>query len=76
MFDNLGAQRQFPETISITLDFNQALIDDTVAEYSLFFDRTIRNSVDATFVVTAGAGSAEQVAGEGGASGTLFSPSF
>ena len=57
MVDNLGDRKQFPETVAITLDFNSALIDDTVAEYSLFFDRTIRNSVDSTFVVTAGTGS-------------------
>jgi hypothetical protein len=56
--DNTGARKQFPETVSVTLDFNQALIDDTVAEYTLWFDRTIRNAVDVTFVVTAGTGSA------------------
>lgn len=56
MVDDGGTRRQFPETISVTLDFNAALIDDTLAEYVLFFDRTIRNAVDATFVVTAGTG--------------------
>lgn len=57
MFDNTSVQRQFPETVAVTLDFNAALIDDTLAEYTLWFDRTIRNAVDATFVITAGAGS-------------------
>jgi hypothetical protein len=56
MVDDSGTRRQFPETISVTLDFNTALIDDTLAEYVLFFDRTIRNAVDATFVITAGTG--------------------
>lgn len=45
LLDNLGDRKQFPETVSVTLDFNQALIDDVVAEYVLFFDRTIRNNV-------------------------------
>lgn len=55
LVDNTGTRRQFPETISVTLDFNQALIDDTVAEYVLFFDRTLRNSV-ADLIVTAVSG--------------------
>jgi hypothetical protein len=45
MFDNTGTARTFPETISVTLDFNDALINDTVAEYVLYFDRTIRTTV-------------------------------
>lgn len=52
LVDNTGTRRQFPETISVTLDFNAALIDDTVAEYVLYFDRTIRTAV-ADFVLTA-----------------------
>lgn len=55
LVDNTGTRRQFPETISVTLDFNAALIDDAAAEYVLFFDRTIRNSV-ADLVITAGTG--------------------
>lgn len=52
-FDNLGVLRTNKETIAITLDFNQILIDDTVAEGDLFFDRTIRTSVS-DLVVNAG----------------------
>jgi hypothetical protein len=55
MVDDTGVRRQFPETISVTLDFNAALIDDSVAEYTLWFDRTIRNTVT-DLVVTAGTG--------------------
>jgi len=54
-FDNLGTQRNAPLTVSVTLDFNQTLIDDTVAEYTLFFDFTrTRNVTD--LIVTAGTG--------------------
>ena len=54
-FDNLGTQRSAPLTVSVTLDFNQTLIDDTVAEYTLFFDFTrTRASDDA--LLTAGTG--------------------
>jgi hypothetical protein len=52
-WDNLGVLRTNKETIAITLDFNQILIDDTVAEADLFFDRTIRTSV-ADLIVNAG----------------------
>jgi hypothetical protein len=52
-FDNTGTARSFPETIPITLDFNQTLIDDTVAEFDLFFDRTIRTNVT-DFVISTG----------------------
>lgn len=44
-YDNLGSLKQNPETIAITLDANQTLIDDTVAEMDLFYDRTIRTPV-------------------------------
>lgn len=54
-WDNTGVLRTNKETIAITLDFNQILIDDTVAEADLFFDRTIRTSV-ADLVVNAGTG--------------------
>jgi len=55
-YDNTGVERSFPETISVTLDFNSALISDTVATYDLYFDRTIQTTTDATFVLTAGTG--------------------
>lgn len=57
-FDNLGTQRNAPLTVSVTLDFNQTLIDDTVAEYTLYFDYTIRTE-DTTLtdlIITAGTG--------------------
>ena len=54
MVDNTGTRRQFPETVAITLDFNSALIDDTVAEYTLWFDRTIRTSVSDLVVNSGG----------------------
>jgi len=53
VFDNTGTQRGFPVGTPVTLDFNQTLIDDTVAEYTLYFDRTIRTTV-ADLVVNAG----------------------
>ena len=43
-YDNLNAPKTFPETIAVTLDFNQIAIDDTTTEYDLFYDRTIRTS--------------------------------
>lgn len=52
-WDNLGVLRSNKETIAITLDFNQILIDDTVAEGDLFFDRTIRTLVS-DLIVNAG----------------------
>jgi len=57
LYDNLGNPKTFPETIAITLDFNAALIDDTVAEYVLWYDRTIRtpNTTLLDAVLTAGA---------------------
>jgi hypothetical protein len=55
-YDNTNAPKTFPETIAVTLDFNQIAIDDTTTEYDLFYDRTIRTTTDATFVVTAGTG--------------------
>ena len=53
-FDNTGTQRFNPETIAVTLDFNQTLIDDTVAEGDLFYDRTIRTSVSDLVVNSGG----------------------
>lgn len=43
-YDNLNAPKTFPETIAVTLDFNQIAIDDTTTKYDLFYDRTIRTS--------------------------------
>jgi hypothetical protein len=55
LFDNTGAQRSYPVTVTVTLDFNDTLIDDTVAAYTLYWDRTIRNTVS-DLVITAGTG--------------------
>ena len=52
-YDNLNAPKTFPETIAVTLDFNQIAIDDTTTEYDLFYDRTIRTNVT-DFVLTSG----------------------
>ena len=52
VYDNLNAAKTFPETIAVTLDFNQVAIDDTTTEYDLFYDRTIRTTV-ADLVLTA-----------------------
>jgi hypothetical protein len=41
-YDNTNTLRSKPESIAVTLDFNQIAIDDTATEYDLFFDRTIR----------------------------------
>ena len=51
-FDNLGTQRFNPETIAVTIDFNSTIVDDSVAEFDLFYDRTIRTVVS-DFVVSA-----------------------
>lgn len=52
-YDNTGTVRANPETIPVTVDFNQTLEDDTVAEFDVFYDRTIRTSVS-DLVVNAG----------------------
>jgi hypothetical protein len=44
-YDNNGTARANPETIAVTIDFNSTIIDDTVAEFDLFYDRTIRTTV-------------------------------
>lgn len=44
-FDASQIGRIFPETIAITLDFNDALTSDAVSTYDLYFDRTIRTVV-------------------------------
>jgi hypothetical protein len=54
-YDNLGTLRSAPLSVSVTLDFNQTLIDDTLAEYTLFFDYTRRRSTT-DLVITAGTG--------------------
>jgi hypothetical protein len=54
-YDNTGAVRSFPVSVTVTLDFNQTLIDDPVAKYTLFFDRAIRTTVS-DLVITAGSG--------------------
>jgi len=54
-YDNLGTLRSAPLSVSVTLDFNQTLIDDAVAEYTLFFDYTRRRSTT-DLVITAGTG--------------------
>jgi hypothetical protein len=45
-FDDLGIQRSAPLTVSVTLDFNSTLIDDTLAVYTLFFDFTRTRASD------------------------------
>lgn len=52
-YDNAGDSKAFPETIAVTLDFNQIAIDDTSTEYDLFYDSTIITSVT-DFVLTSG----------------------
>ena len=55
-FDNTGVLRSNKETIAVTLDFNDILITDTLADGDLFFDRTIRTNV-ADLDIVAGTGS-------------------
>jgi hypothetical protein len=43
-YDNLGIARSNPETIAVTLDFNQIAIDDSVSEWERSF-RITRNLV-------------------------------
>jgi hypothetical protein len=54
-YDNTGGVRSAPLTVAVTLDFNQTIIDDSVAEFTLFFDRTIRTTVS-DLVIAAGTG--------------------
>jgi len=63
-YDNTGAERAFPETIAVVLDFNAALINDTVATYDLYFDRTVRNTVS-DLVVAAGTGATGNITSAG-----------
>ena len=56
VFDNTGTARGFPIGTTVTLDFNQTLIDDTLAEFTLYFDRTIRNTGITDLIITAGTG--------------------
>lgn len=55
MYDNTGTVRGFPIGTPVTLDFNQTLIDDVLAKYTLYFDRTLRATVT-DLVITAGTG--------------------
>ena len=57
-YDNTGALRSKPETIAVTLDFNQIAIDDTTTEYNLYYDRTIETLAGALtdFVLTLATG--------------------
>jgi hypothetical protein len=81
-FDSLNVLRSNKETIAVTLDFNEILIDDTIAEGTLYFDRTVRTTVGdlvinagGTFtsgggnlpVLDAGDGSYVRVTGQAGA---------
>lgn len=52
-FDNLSVLRSNKETIAITLDFNEILVNDLIAQADLYFDRTIRTAVG-DLVVNAG----------------------
>lgn len=52
-WDSLNVLRSNKETIAVTLDVNQILIDDTVAEATLYYDRTVRTQVT-DLVVNAG----------------------
>jgi hypothetical protein len=54
--DNTGTFRTFPETIAVTLDFNQVAIDDVTTEFDLFYDRTIRTNVTDFVLGVAGGG--------------------
>jgi hypothetical protein len=53
-YDNTGTLRSKPESIAVTLDFNEIAINDAATEYDLFFDRTIRtpSSTLTDFVLT------------------------
>lgn len=55
MFDNAEVEQSFPIGTPVTLDFNQTLIDDAVAEFTLYFDHTIRNAIS-DLTITAGTG--------------------
>lgn len=64
-YDNTGTSRSHPIGTPVTLDFNQTLVDDTVAEYTLYYDRTIRNQIS-DLVITAGTGAAGTFDSAGG----------
>jgi len=55
-FDSLNVGRLKPTAVSITLDANDALNNDSVSDGTLFFKNTVENVVNSTFVVTAGTG--------------------
>jgi len=54
-YDDLGTLRSAPLSVSVTLSFNTTLLDDAVAEYTLFFDYTRRRATT-DLVITAGTG--------------------
>lgn len=54
-YDSLNQPRTKPETIAVTLDGNDIAFGDSVTVYTLFFDRTIRNTVS-DLVINAGTG--------------------
>jgi hypothetical protein len=53
-WDNTGVLRSNKETIAVTLDVNDILINDTVAEMDLFYDRTVRTVVSDLVVNSGG----------------------
>jgi hypothetical protein len=55
MYDNLGQVRSYPVGTVVTLDANATLEGDAAAAYTLFYDRTIRNTI-ADLRVNAGSG--------------------
>lgn len=55
MFDNTGVIRQYPVGTVVTLDANATLEGDAASAYTLFYDRTIRNTVS-DLVINAGTG--------------------
>jgi len=54
-FDNTGTQQEHPLTVPVTLSFNTTLLDDSVAEYTLFFDFTRTRASD-DLIITAVSG--------------------
>jgi hypothetical protein len=54
-YDDLETLRSAPLSVSVTLSFNTTLLDDAVAEYTLFFDYTRRRATT-DLIITAGTG--------------------
>jgi len=55
VFDNTGTKRGFPIGTVVTLDYNQTVLDDPAVAVTLYYDRTIRNTVS-DLVINAGTG--------------------